>query len=141
MFQALFKTNLKTIPTYPKLSQKVPNTFPSMSQQSAGRARNRTRYPPDPPPGPVRGPAHWDNLVTRKKVFGDILCIKIRERGANKSTRGRKNAPKVISQQEIYSNFTENAGPYLAFKFARGTPLPVLGEPSDANHLTSPSSN
>ena len=66
-----------------KVSQTCPKIFQNVSKKhektTLGRARNRTRYPPDPTPAPVRGPAHWANLVTTKRVSRDFLCIKIRE--------------------------------------------------------------
>ena len=67
-------------PKISKSPQPIPNCpkhIPKQSRQRAtkclGRAWDRTRYRPDPTPGPVRGPAHWANLVTRKRVFGHIF--------------------------------------------------------------------
>ena len=76
--------------TSPKMSEHMSQTYPKIFQHpqkirkhiTSGRARNRTRYPPDPTPAPVRVPAHWANPVTTNRVSKDLLCIKIRDKSA-----------------------------------------------------------
>ena len=105
----------KFVPNYPK---PIPNGLKTISKhvpkkcrKSPGRARNRTGYHPDPTPGPVRGPAHWANLVTEKRVSGDFLCIKTRDAGVHFYFIFRqKRHPQDFSVRKIRDFFLFGAG-------------------------------
>ena len=63
--------------TYPKIFRNLPKI---RHKFTLGRTRNRTQYPPDPTPAPVRVQPHWANPVTTNRVSMDLLCIRIRDR-------------------------------------------------------------